>query len=40
VYEALRAGASGLLLKEAPRSDLIAAIRVYETGAVTPGRPN
>ena len=76
MYEALRAGASGFLLKEAPRADLIAAIRVaaagdallapsvtkrlieafvarpaetlpspsvilaYETGAVTPGRPD
>jgi DNA-binding NarL/FixJ family response regulator len=32
VYEALRAGASGFLLKEAPRADLIAAIRVAAAG--------
>jgi DNA-binding NarL/FixJ family response regulator len=32
VYEALRAGASGFLLKEAPRTDLIAAIRVAAAG--------
>jgi DNA-binding NarL/FixJ family response regulator len=32
VYEALRAGASGFLLKEAPRADLIATIRVAAAG--------
>jgi len=32
VYEALRAGASGFLLKDAPRHDLIAAIRVAAAG--------
>jgi DNA-binding NarL/FixJ family response regulator len=32
VYEALRAGASGFLLKEAPRADLIAAIRIAAAG--------
>jgi DNA-binding NarL/FixJ family response regulator len=32
VYEALRAGASGFLLKEAPRADLIAAIRAAAAG--------
>jgi DNA-binding NarL/FixJ family response regulator len=32
VYEALRAGASGFLLKEAPRTDLIAAIRAAAAG--------
>jgi DNA-binding NarL/FixJ family response regulator len=32
VYEALRAGASGFLLKDAPRGDLIAAIRVVAAG--------
>jgi DNA-binding NarL/FixJ family response regulator len=32
VYEALRAGASGFLLKDAPRHDLIAAIRVAMAG--------
>jgi DNA-binding NarL/FixJ family response regulator len=32
VFEALRAGASGFLLKEAPRADLIAAIRVAAAG--------
>ena len=32
VYEALRAGASGFLLKEAPRADLIAAVRVAAAG--------
>ena len=32
VYEALRAGASGFLLKDAPRGDLIAAIRVAAAG--------
>jgi DNA-binding NarL/FixJ family response regulator len=32
VYEALRAGASGFLLKDAPRADLIAAIRVVAAG--------
>jgi DNA-binding NarL/FixJ family response regulator len=32
VYEALRAGASGFLLKDAPRADLVAAIRVAASG--------
>ena len=32
VYEALRCGASGFLLKDAPRADLIAAIRVVAAG--------
>jgi len=32
VYAALRAGASGFLLKDAPRADLIAAIRVAAAG--------
>jgi DNA-binding NarL/FixJ family response regulator len=32
VYEALRSGASGFLLKDAPRADLIAAIRVVAAG--------
>lgn len=32
VYEALRAGASGFLLKDAPRTDLVAAIRVAAAG--------
>ena len=32
VYEALRAGASGFLLKDAPRADLIAAIRIAAAG--------
>jgi DNA-binding NarL/FixJ family response regulator len=32
VYEALRAGASGFLLKDSPRADLVAAIRVVAAG--------
>ena len=32
MYEALRAGASGFLLKDAPRADLIAAVRVAAAG--------
>jgi DNA-binding NarL/FixJ family response regulator len=32
VYEALRSGASGFLLKDAPRADLIAAIRIAAAG--------
>jgi DNA-binding NarL/FixJ family response regulator len=32
VYEALRAGASGFLLKDAPRADLISAVRVAASG--------
>ena len=32
VYEALRSGASGFLLKDAPRTDLIAAVRVAAAG--------
>ena len=33
VYEALRAGASGFILKHAPEAQLLAAIRVVMTGA-------
>jgi DNA-binding NarL/FixJ family response regulator len=32
VYEALRAGASGFLLKDAPRADLVAAIKIAAAG--------
>ena len=32
VYEALRAGASGFLLKDVPRGDLVAAVRVVAAG--------
>jgi len=32
VYEALRCGASGFLLKDAPRADLLAAVRVAAAG--------
>ena len=32
VFEALRSGASGFLLKDAPRADLIAAVRVAAAG--------
>ncbi len=32
MYEALRSGASGFLLKDAPRADLIAAVRVVAAG--------
>ncbi len=32
VYDALRAGASGFLLKDAPRADLIAAVRTVAAG--------
>ncbi len=32
VYEALRAGASGFLLKDAPRHDLIAAVKIAAAG--------
>ena len=32
VYEALRAGATGFLLKDLPRADLIAAVRAVAEG--------
>jgi DNA-binding NarL/FixJ family response regulator len=35
VYEALRAGASGFLLKDAPEEQLLAAIRVVAAGGAT-----
>ena len=34
VYEALRAGASGFLLKDAPEEQLVAAIRVVAAGGL------
>src|SRR5581483_11058675 len=33
VYEAFRAGASGFLLKDVPRAQLISAVRTVATGA-------
>jgi DNA-binding NarL/FixJ family response regulator len=32
VFDALRAGASGFLLKDAPAEDLVAAIRILASG--------
>ena len=37
VYEALRAGASGFLLKRTPAADLVAGIRVVAGGRCAPG---
>jgi DNA-binding NarL/FixJ family response regulator len=37
VFEALRAGASGFILKDAPAEDLAAAIRVVASGKLPPG---
>src|SRR5258708_13955686 len=39
VYEALRAGASGFLLKDAPRHDLIAAVKIAAAGNPLPPPP-